>query len=661
MKKIVSVLLFLQCVFSAYSQKQLNVVPTVQEWHYSNQTIPYKSIFVSWSEDANQEQTVFLKRFKQELKDIGIQVVEKPNKQTLSLFFETKYQSYKNDDAYKIQFDRKSIISISSYNALVFSTRTILQLCSQNQYKNNFPKGVLKDFSNYKKRMVLLDVARKFFTLDEVKDFIKLMAWVKMNELHLHLSDNSWGGYSAYRLESKLYPELTAKDGHYSWKEIRELQDFAKSYGIIITPEIDSPGHSLAFTNVRPDLKSKWLTPNYLDITNKDTYPFIEEILNEVMPHFDAPDFHLGTDEYRISSIKDDSLKYEIGDAFRKYINYFNLIVKRNGKTTRIWSGFEHMPGNTQIDKDIIIDMWETSDAKDKSNKGYNFINSTHFYTYIVPGAPYYGVDNKFVYEEWTPEIFSNKAEQNLQKGSPGLLGSKMHIWNDFGPTGYTSSEIARLSFPTVVTFSEKMWGTKGYDSFTYFEKNIKFLMNVPNVNILNRSKTDEKIVLSKKRTINLVDKKFEKIESKIKNIEYPWTLSISLKRTKVAKNKEVLLSSKTATVYSELEYEFKKKKEIVTQRGIAIVRANQTEGDTPLNSHRPQVIVFDYKLPLNKKVTVKIVGDRKQTSLFVDGKLIGTEKLQMLCPLEYLGSEKEEPFQGDIYNALVVQNKEAQ
>ena len=172
---------------------------------------------------------------------------------------------------------------------------------------------------------------------------------------------------------------------------------------------------------------------------------------------------------------------------------------------------------------------------------------------------------------------------------------------------------------------------------------------------------TDEKIVLSKKRTINLVDKKFEKIESKIKNIEYPWTLSISLKRTKVAKNKEVLLSSKTATVYSELEYEFKKKKEIVTQRGIAIVRANQTEGDTPLNSHRPQVIVFDYKLPLNKKVTVKIVGDRKQTSLFVDGKLIGIEKLQMLCPLEYLGSEKEEPFQGDIYNALVVQNKEAQ
>ena len=71
----------------------------------------------------------------------------------------------------------------------------------------------------------MIDVARKFFTVDELKDFIRAMAWVKMNELHLHLSDNSWGGYSAYRLESEKYPELTAKDGHYSWEEIRNLQD----------------------------------------------------------------------------------------------------------------------------------------------------------------------------------------------------------------------------------------------------------------------------------------------------------------------------------------------------------------------------------------------------------------------------------------------------
>ena len=64
-------------------------------------------------------------------------------------------------------------------------------------------------------------------------------------------------------------------------------------------------------------------------------------------------------------------------------------------------------------------------------------------------------------------------------------------------------------------------------------------------------------------------------------------------------------------------------------------------------NSHRPQVIIFDYEIPINKTITIKILAEKGQTSMYVDGELIGQENLQMLCPLEMLGSEKENVFRG--------------
>lgn len=658
MKKIVLTTLFVISLISVFAQERLNVVPTVQNWEYLGEEVRFNSITVNWNEGIATKDLFLLKRFKKELNSFNVKYGSADNKESLSIFFDTNYVPINQQkDAYKIIFGQQTKVKASSYKALVYATRTLLQLLSQDQYKNSLPKGVVEDFPMYEKRMLLIDVARKFFTLTELKDFIRIMAWVKMNELHLHLSDNSWGGYSAYRLESKCYPELTAKDGHYSWEEIRELQNFAHSYGITITPEIDSPGHSLAFTNVRPDLKSKWLTPNYLDITNPDVYPFMEEILEEVIPHFDAPDFHLGTDEYRISSIRDDSLKTHIGNTFRKYINHFNKVVKKNNKVTRIWSGFEHMPGDTKIDKDIVIDMWETRDAKDKSDRGYQFINSTHYYTYIVPGAPYYGADNKFVYEEWTPEIFSDKREQNLPKRSQGLLGSKMHIWNDFGPTGFSISEIARLSTPSILIFSEKMWGTKSKLPFNEYKSQLEKLTNIPMTKVLERNTTSRKEIYTKKRRIKLDENQSISIGEEIKNLEYPWTLELTVQKTKESTKEDVLLSSELATIYSDLEFGFKKKKETTIKRGFAIVRANQTAGESPLTSHSPQVIVFDYQIPMNKNVKIKLVGEQGKTSLYVNDQLIGSENIQMLCPVEYIGIPNGKSFGGRIQNISIIQN----
>jgi hexosaminidase len=311
------------------------------------------------------------------------------------------------------------------------------------------------------------------------------------------------------------------------------------------------------------------------------------------------------------------------------------------------------MPGVTEIDDNIVIDMWETSDAKDKSDKGYKIINSSHYYTYIVPGAPYYGVDDKFVYENWTPEVFSNKTEQNLVKGSPGLLGSKMHIWTDFGPTGYSVEEIARLSIPSMMVFSEKMWGTKGYDSIGEFKKSLNLLMQIPQTHFLDRNFSESKTLYTSNKTIDLSKKKYIKIKSEKKNVEYPWKLELILKRTNISKGNEVILSSRLATIYTDLEHTFiskkNNKKTEEKKRGFGIVRANQTEGENPITSHRPDIIIFDYELPLNRSVKITLVGEKGKISMYADGTKISTENKQMICPLQNIGSDKENVFKGKV------------
>jgi hexosaminidase len=261
------------------------------------------------------------------------------------------------------------------------------------------------------------------------------------------------------------------------------------------------------------------------------------------------------------------------------------------------------------------------------------------------------------VYEKWTPEIFSNKTEQNLTKQSQGLLGSKMHIWNDFGPTGFSISEIARLSTPSILTFSEKMWGTKSQLPFDEYNKQLKKLTNIPMTKILKRDFANKKEIYAEKKSFDLAKKQYISIGKEIKNIEYPWTLELTVQKTKKGTKEDVLLSSEIATIYSDLEFEFKKKKETTIKRGFAIVRANQTAGKTPLTSFKPQIIVFDYQIPMNKKAKIKLVGEKGKTSLYVDGQLVDSENIQMLCPVDYIGVPKGKTFSGIIKNITIIQN----
>jgi len=572
--------------------------------------------------------------------------------------------SIKEPEGYRIDIHWDGLtISAQTPTGIYYGTRTLLQMMRN----GDIPRGAIVDAPKYPVRSVLVDVGRKFMPVPQLKDWIRMMGWMKLNELHLHLNDNSWGRYPGYRLESKKFPGLASKDGHYTFEQIRDLQDFAKLRGVVIVPEIDSPGHSLAFTTYRPELAQREMNREgfglaYLDLANPDAIRFMEEIWDEVCPLFDSPLVHIGTDEYRIGLIKDPKERKEMGERFRQYINHLNTyITSKHGKKVRTWSGYEHLPGTTEPDTSIIIDMWETSDAKHKVNAGYKVVNSSHFYTYIVPGAPYYGVNNAFIYNKWTPKQFSNKPGGMLSEDDPGLMGGKLHIWNDFGPSGYTWNEITRLAIPSMAAMAEKLWGNKAASNYKAFQQYANPLTsNIPQVKLTQRTAASKTgLVWSLPKPALLIPNTNPKLNLPAENLEYPWTLSVTLTRHNDVKGDEILISSKLAAFYLDLTHTThnKKRNKDITRRGVACVRANQAYGHEPLTSNRPDVLLFDYQVPVGKKVTLTFVGERKRTSLYVDGKLIQRIGKQMVCPLTRLGDDLPRGVHATLHKFTIKSN----
>lgn len=573
------------------------------------------------------------------------------------------------DEGYRLDIGNTIEISGRTTAGVFYGTRTLLQM----RQTGPLPRGTIVDRPKYAGRMLMLDVGRKPYPIPVLKDYIRLMAWYKMNELHLHLSDASRGTrYAAYRIESRKFPGLHAKDLFYTWEELRDLQDFAKANHVTITPEIDMPGHANCFTNAWPDLKNPKLEDANMDLFNPKTAERMKEVLAEAIPLFDAPDFHIGTDEFRMGRLSKEEQK-EMGETFRKFINEMNAFVRSQGKTTRIWSGFEHMPGTTLPDPDITIDMWVTNDATAMTTRGNRVINSNHGRTYIVPGAHYYGVDNKGIYNGWEPWMFSGDAKKNPAPDDPKLLGGKLHVWNDQGPAGYDHYEIADLTLPSLQAFAEKLWGTKGSPDYAAFQA--RAALTVPKLPLLKRGFADippDGVVyeLPEPKELKSTDEVVYLPWSiaATADLEFPWTLEMEVMKTAESGKRGVILSSDLVEICADFALDEEKKvkgadgKEIKTKvkrQGLGLVRAAGAFGKDPLDSVKSDQTsrIYSDPLPLNQWVNITIVGERGRTSVYVDGKKTGESNNQMVCPLRQLGSKTGNSFVGSI-RALKVTAK---
>jgi N-acetyl-beta-hexosaminidase len=449
------------------------VIPNLREWQGSSGSFMIDSasrIAVDPSYTAQLQETAHV--FQSDLfaatgYSLPVAITSSP---ALGDFFLTLKNSARGigNEGYLLNIGDTVIIRANTSTGVFYGTRTILQILLQDPAKTHIVRGTARDYPRYQERGFMLDVGRKYFSLKFLEDYVKFMAWYKMNDFHLHLNDNEIDGgkspdwkhkYAAFRLDSPRFKSLAAKDGSYTEQDMRELQAIAKQYAVTITPEIDAPAHDLALTQYRPDLASKTDSKEFLDLNNPKTYTFLNAIWDEFLPWFDSPQVDIGADEY---SPKD-------ADEYRQFINTYNAYLKSKGKTVRMWGTLTWMKGSVEVNNDIVTDVWDNRWANpvDMVQQGFTIVNANDNLLYIVPKAGYFHdyLDTKLLYDQWEPNIF-NFANQslNLNPKDPHLLGGMFAEWNDMLGSVVSDSDVHARVKPAMQVLSEKMWSGPATD-----------------------------------------------------------------------------------------------------------------------------------------------------------------------------------------------------
>lgn len=244
------------------------------------------------------------------------------NEETKSNIYIKKNTSLEEEE-YKIDVDSQKIVFYaSSEKGLLYAIQTFLQLLPAEiegdkkcDIDIKIPNVSIQDKPRFRYRGVLIDVCRHFFTVEELKKQIEIMAMLKLNYLHLHLTDNH-----GWRLEIDKYPELIAKSAvaetyngnkygpyYYTKDDMREIISFAAKYQIEVIPEIEFPGHCISVLVPFPELSCFGYTYeseqvfNYNEavfcVGNEKVYDVMGDILKEVADLFPCKYLHIGGDE----------------------------------------------------------------------------------------------------------------------------------------------------------------------------------------------------------------------------------------------------------------------------------------------------------------------------------------------------------------------------
>ncbi len=556
-----------------------------------------------------------------------------------------------NPEAYSLEIGDIAKITANTPQGAFWATRTILQILEQSD-NMQMPKGQTLDYPKYPVRGFMLDVARKFFRIEFLRDYVQFMAYYKMNTFHIHLNDNGFKQffendwmktYSAFRLECDTYPGLTAKDGFYTKKEFIALQKLAERNYVTIIPEIDIPAHSLAFSQYKPEIGSKEYGMDHLDLFNPETYQFVDGLFKEYLsgpePVFLGERVHVGTDEYS-------NAKKEVVEKFRYFTDHCIREVEKYGKKAAVWGALTHAKGDTPVkSKDVLMYAWHNpyGQPKDMVQQGYDLISIPDGLLYLVPEAGYYYnyLNTKHLYNNWEPKMIGNVT---FEDGDPKIRGGMFAVWNDHVGNGISEKDVHHRVFPAMQTLSVKMWNGNNPNlvPFDQFDKMRKTISEAPGVNIMGNVKADANgIVLQKEKLLPGAKTGLTEIGYADGKYKVEFTLNIQNPQKGT-----VLFRSPNATVYL----------------------ADPENGKLAFKRDG-YLYSFNYTVPFGRPVRLAIEGDARSTKLYVDGNLRVTldtirvprskdGKATIACvrtlvfPLEEVGR-----FKGEISNLVVTKN----
>lgn len=428
------------------------------------------------------------------------------------------------EDAYEMQVSSGQIrVKASDSKGLFYGLQNLRLLLppaiesstAQDTVEWTVPEMTVKDAPRFGYRGFMLDVSRYFLPKEELLRMIDCMALLKLNRLHLHLTDdNGW------RLEIKKYPKLTevgawkvdrqhlpfperrnpkrgepaTVGGYYTQADMKEIIAYAADRQIEIIPEIDIPAHSNAalasypeyacpvvkdFIGVIPGLGGKNAEIIFCG-GNEKTYEFLQDVLDEVIALFPSRYIHLGGDEATKTNwkkcplcqarIREEHLADE--EALQGYfMGRMSDYVRSKGKEVMGWDELT----NSKLPEDAIIFGWQEfgNAALKAAEQGHRFVMTPARVAYLIryqgpqwfEPLTYFGnntlkglFDYEPVQEGWKPEY------EKL------LMGVQASMWTEFCNK---PEDVFYLVFPRLAALAEIAWVPKNQKDWNVFLKGL--------------------------------------------------------------------------------------------------------------------------------------------------------------------------------------------
>ncbi|MBM6577902.1 family 20 glycosylhydrolase [Microvirga sp. SRT01] len=406
----------------------------------------------------------------------------------------------KGDEAYRLTVTSTGIvIAASGDRGLVHGAMTLAQLVSPDA---QFGRPVtvaattIADAPRFGWRGLMIDPARHFLPMPALRAIVDQMAAVKLNSLHLHLTDDQ-----GWRFEVKRYPKLTEiggfrtppstggdpgpkVGGFYTQEELKALVVYARDRGITIVPEIDLPGHAQALVAAypelgllgdRPEVSNNWGIMPYLFNPGPKGIAFVKAVLDEVMDVFPGTYIHLGGDE----AVKDQwersadvqaqirALGLKDENALQSWmIDQFGTYLQSKGRRLIGWD--EILEGGLPASASIMSWRGEKGGI-DAANLGHDVVMS--------PGTPMYLNYTQSDLSDEPPGRFDVLPLDKVYQYDPmpvgiapdrerHVLGAQANLWSEYIATRY---QLQHHIFPRAAAVAEVTWAQKGGKDFAAF------------------------------------------------------------------------------------------------------------------------------------------------------------------------------------------------
>lgn len=319
---------------------------------------------------------------------------------------------------------------------------------------------------------IALDISRKFYKAEVIKQFIDDLSNYPNSFLQLHMSDNQNLAVEMATVGQTTDKNAVYQDGQWlntqtkrpflSKNDVMDLVSYARSKNVVLIPEIEAPAHMQAILELLkindpkryeaiklPDGAPEQF--NLIDYTKVEASDFVQEMLAEYTPLFAGQAkayFHIGVDEI-------DWLPVESNRNLVNYVNTLDNFLKHQGYTTRMWNDRVAKADLADYNKDIQITYWSqiggwdinstderassgrqyTASAQELLDAGFQLLNYNAYYTYFLPGQ-----------RMWQPESYAytindlvanwdlSKFELNSGKqvsSTENVIGSALTFWGE--------------------------------------------------------------------------------------------------------------------------------------------------------------------------------------------------------------------------------------